>query len=350
MKILLTGATGFVGKNLLPKLLENGHEVTVFTRNPANIKIFNDKISIVQGDVQSLNDCNKALENIDAAFYLIHGLNEKSNFEYIESLGAVNFVKASNLNKVKKIIYLSALTSDLKEETLSPHMRSRHLTGEILRLAQAEVIELRASIILGADSISFEIIKALNERLPFNIDSKLLKAKCQPLSQVDLMTILLHALENHYPTQIIEIGGKETTTYQDLTILYSKLKGLDRKLIPIKFVSKDVITQFIDLIISEHALVGKKLFDSIEHPSTMIHDTVMNQILPNPLSIEESMRLAMENSKTQYDPIWDKDFYAMLLNDKYLPNIYDHLGNMNAQELFKLVKNSTKLLRATKLF
>jgi uncharacterized protein YbjT (DUF2867 family) len=350
MNILLTGATGFVGSNLLPKLLEQGHQVTLLTRNPSTIKIFHENISIVQGDILNAQDCLKALENIDLAFYLIHGLNESDHFEYKESLAALNFVKAANKHKLKKIIYLSALTSSREDEVLSPHMRSRQLVGEILRLSNCEVIELRASIILGAGSTSFEMIKALNERLPFLIESKLLKSPCQPLALEDLLTILLICIDRSMGTKIVEIGGKEITTYQNLIALYAQIKGLNRKTIPIKFISKDVIAQFIDMVLPEYSTVGKKLFESIEHETTVNNDTDLKEILPNTHSLHEAMTTAISNSQTHYDPIWDKEFYNMILNEKVLPEIYDHLGNLNAQELFKLVKNSTKLLRATKLF
>lgn len=317
MKVLVTGANGFVGTALMKRLLEDGHQVTALVRHKHKVKKAHDKIKWLEGDL--LNPANlPELKNIDKAYYLVHGLRAEDRlFEYQESMAAVNFINWMRPTGAG-IIYLGGLGPST--EGLSPHLRSRHLTGAILGASGLSTIEFRASIILGEGSLSFEIIKAMAERFPFRPDISLLNQSSQPLALEDLLDYLLAALnlpdQGH---QIYEIGGPDIKTYGELIDLYSELAGLRRKIIKLPEVEMKVLMKALDYAIPEHSQIGRKLTESLEH-ATVVTDKRALTDFPEikPRELREAMELARINSKTYYAPIWEKDFLKMLLSDKIL--------------------------------
>ena len=317
MKVLVTGANGFVGAALIDRLIEDGHQVTALVRHKKKIKKTHDKIKWLEGDLlepSSLPD----LKNIDRAFYLVHGLKgEDRYFEYQESLAAVNFVNWLRPTDAE-IIYLGGLGPIA--ETLSPHLRSRHLTGAILGASGLPMIEFRASIILGEGSLSFEIIKAMAERFPFRPDISLLNHASQPLALDDLLNYLMSAMElPKHGHQIFEIGGPDRMTYGELIDLYAELAGLKRKVIKLPEVEPKVLMKALDYAIPEHAQIGRKLTESLEH-ATVVTNKKALETFPEikPKEIRVAMDIARTNSKTYYAPLWEKDFLKMLLSDKIL--------------------------------
>ena len=317
MKVLVTGANGFVGAALIDRLLDEGHQVSALVRQKHKIKKHHDKIKWLQGDLLK-PDTLPEIKNFDRAYYLVHGLQgEDRFFEYEESLAAVNFVNWLRPTKAE-IIYLGGLgpTTD----KLSPHLRSRHLTGAILGASGLSMIEFRASIILGEGSLSFEIIKAMAERFPFRPEISLLSHPSQPLALSDLLDYLVAALdlpnEGH---QIFEIGGPDVMTYGELIDLYAELSGLNRKVIKLPEVDVKVLMKALDYAIPEHAQIGRKLTESLEHATIVTNDRAQkafSEIKPKELRV--AMDIARVSSKTYYAPIWEKDFLKMLLSDKIL--------------------------------
>lgn len=337
MKILVTGANGFVGTALIERLLEEGHQVTALVRNKKKSKKSHDKIKWLEGnllDAASLPD----IKNIDKAFYLVHGLKgEDRLFEYQESLAAVNFVNWLRPTETG-IVYLGGLGASI--DSLSPHLRSRHLTGAILGASGLGMIEFRASIILGEGSLSFEIIKAMAERFPFRPDISLLNHPCQPLSLDDLLKYLLASLdlpnEGH---QIFEIGGPDVKTYGELIDLYAELAGLKRKIIKLPEVEIKVLMKALDYAIPEHSQIGRKLTESLEHATVVTNKKALEtfpEIKPKDLRV--AMDLARSSSKTYYAPLWEKDFLKMLLSDKILTQ-----SGLLSPELLKNLERVGKL-------
>jgi len=316
MNILVTGANGFVGSSLIKRLATSGHKITALVRsNVPTEKIKN--VSFIQGDLLKPKVL-PALEKIDKAFYLVHGLKgQVQNFEYEETCAAMNFVNWIKSSK-PDIIYLGGLSPE--NESLSPHLRSRVLTGNLLALSGLSVLEFRASIILGSQSLSFEMIKAMAERLPFRPDLSLLDHPCQPLALKDLLDYLVAALDfkvNEH--EIVEIGGPEKTSYGELIELYSSLAGLKRKKIKLPEVESKVLMKALDYVVPEYSQVGKKLTESLEHP-TIVTDEKAKDYFPKirPLSLKDAMSEAKEHSSTHYAPLWEKDFLKMLLSDRLL--------------------------------
>lgn len=317
MKILVTGANGFVGNLLIDKLLDSGHQIVALVRNKKQARKTHPEVKWIEGDLLHPENLPE-LKDIDKAYYLVHGLKaEDSLFEYQEAFSAVNFVNWIRPTEAG-IIYLGGLGQD--PTNLSQHLRSRQLTGAILASSGLSMVEFRASIILGEGSLSFEMIKALSERLPFRPDFSLLRQKCQPLSQSDLLKYLEAALdlpdEGH---QIFEIGGPDVVTYGELLDLYAELSDLNRRVIKIPEVDIKVLTKALDYSIPEHAEAGRKMTVSLIHP-TIVSDGKAKKAFPeiHPMELRAAMDIARSESKTRYAPLWEKDFLKILLSDKLM--------------------------------
>lgn len=317
MKILVTGANGFVGSALIHRLSENGHEVTALVRSIKNVKHPNHKVQWIEGDILNPDTLPK-LKKMDKAYFLIHGLKEVSDiFENQEAVAAVNFVNWVRPTGAS-LVYLGGLGPN--NVPLSPHLRSRHLTGSILGASGIPTTEFRASIVMGEGSLSFEMIKALSERLPFRPQFELLNQPCQPLALNDLLRYLEAALErNEKKHEIFEIGGPDVATYGELLDLYSELAGLKRKKVKIPEVELKVLLKVMEYTIPEHSNAGKKLAESLEHPTVVSNTDALvafPDIKPQPLRV--ALDLARSSSKTHYAPLWEKDFLRVLLSDKLL--------------------------------
>ena len=337
MKILVTGANGFVGSALIQKLITSGHEVIALVRSNKKNLPDHPSLKIIQGDLLKF-DSLPSLGHVDKAFFLVHGLNSDSHkFEYEESLSAVNFINWVRPSGAS-IIYLGGLGP--REVALSPHLRSRHLTGAVLGASGIPTIEFRASIIIGEGSISFEMVKAISERFPVRPEMKLLNQPCQPLGLSDLLYYLVQALdiklEGH---QIFEIGGPDVVTYGELLDLYSELTRIKRKKVKVPELDNKVILKILDYSIPEHAHVGKKLAESLEYP-TVVTSTDALQKFPGikPSKLVDSMKVAIDSSKTSYPPIWEKDFLKVVLSDKILTQ-----SGLLSPEILKAMEKVTKL-------
>lgn len=337
MKILVTGANGFVGSALINKLIKSGHEVIALVRSNKKSLPENPLLQIVQGDLLQ-SDSLPSIGKIDKAFFLVHGLNsDPHKFEYEETLTAVNFINWIRPTGAS-VIYLGGLGP--RNVALSPHLRSRHLTGAVLGASGIPTIEFRASIIIGEGSISFEMVKAISERFPVRPEMKLLNQPCQPLGLADLLRYLIQAidlkLESH---QIFEIGGPDLVTYGELLDLYSELTKIKRKKVKVPELDNRVILKILDYSIPEHAHVGKKLAESLEYP-TVVTSTDALQKFPTikPEKLLETMKLAIESSTTSYPPIWEKDFLKVILSDKILTQ-----SGLLSPEILKAMEKVTKL-------
>lgn len=336
MNILVTGANGFIGNALIGELLENGHNVYALVRSEDHPKDKTKKIQWLHGDLlkpEILPD----LPKIDKAFYLVHGLKEDdASFEYFESLAAVNFVNWIRPTSAK-IIYLGGLGSD--ESKSSPHLRSRHLTGAILGSSGLGLFEFRASIVLGEGSISFEMIKAISERVPFRPELSLLDSPCQPIALSDLLKYFEAAIEMEIKGhQIFEIGGADTATYGQLLDMYAELANLKRKKFKVPEIETKVILKVLDYTIPELASVGKKLTKSLGLPTVVTNDDARIAFPDiHPKSLRMAMDMTMAVSKTHYRHLWEKQYLKNLLSDKILTQ-----SGLFSPDLLKNLEKFTK--------
>jgi uncharacterized protein YbjT (DUF2867 family) len=317
-QILVTGANGFVGKELINRLLKDEDtQIYALVRNQFQHQYPGSRITVIQGDLLDAESLPQ-LPNLDAAYYLVHGLkgNEK-NFEHEESTAAVNFVSWLKKTTCNQIIYLGALGPS---DELSPHLRSRHLTGRILALSPSPCIEFRASIVLGADSTSFEMVKALCERLPFIPEFKKLDSPCQPIDLDDLMLYLTSALQlETQSSMVIEIGGEDVMTYGDLMKLYCEITQKSRKSLRVPALDDRVLKTLIDFIIPEMANVGKKLFESLDHPTVVTNKIAMSTFPDiHPINAFDAMEKSIQKSVTNYPHLWNKEMLLFLIKENLI--------------------------------
>jgi uncharacterized protein YbjT (DUF2867 family) len=317
MKILITGANGFVGNALIHHLIKSGHEITGLVRNMENLKNPPKHVEWIQGDLLQPQGLPK-IGKFDKAFYLVHGLKEQSDrFEYLEAMAAVNFINWIRPSGAG-LVYLGGLGPEGND--LSAHLRSRHLTGAILAASGVPTTEFRASVVLEDGSLSFEMIKAICERFPFRPQFKLLSQPCQPIALKDLLKYFEASLEYHPKGhKIFEIGGADVATYGELLDLFSELSKLKRKKVKLPEVETKVLLKLLDYAIPEYSQVGKKLTESLEYP-TIVNSQAAREVFPHihPMGLREAMELARGHSKTHYSALWDKEFLKVLLNDKLL--------------------------------
>lgn len=229
MKILLTGATGYIGKRLLPVLIENGHEVICCVRDmkrfnpPESLK---SRIKVIEIDLLNPGSLENIPNDIDGAYYLVHSMSSSKNYEQLEHESALNFKEAMNKTQVKHVVYLSGIVN---VEGLSKHLTSRKNVEEELFRGNYKLTTLRAGIIIGSGSASFEIIRDLVEKLPVMVTPKWLLTKCQPIGVKDVITILSRTLFNEKGyDKDFDIGGPDILSYKDMLLEFAKVRNLKR--------------------------------------------------------------------------------------------------------------------------
>ena len=306
-KILITGATGYIGNRLLKRLESSDYSLFCLARKPEYLfSRISNKISVIKGDVLDQQSLENALDGIDTAFYLVHSMGNKDSFEELDRIGANNFGKAAEKKGVKRIIYLGGLGDSSKK--LSTHLASRHETGDILRKFKVQIIEFRSSVVIGAGSISFEIIRALVEKLPVMTTPKWVYAKTQPILINDLLSYLSNSIElNIEGNKIFEIGSEDVITYGDLMQIYAKHRGLKRYIIPVPVLTPWLSSLWLGLVTPVYARIGRKIIDSLKFP-TIINDYSAKEYFDiKPKNVSDSIKIALdEEEKEFYNNDWSQ--------------------------------------------
>ena len=232
--ILVTGATGYIGGRLVPRLVEQGRRVRVLARSRARAlsRSWADHVEVIAGDVLNPQSLSQALAGVDTAYYLVHSMSKGGDFHEMDIQAARTFGEAAAEAGVRRIIYLGGL--GVADASLSPHLRSRQETGQALRASGVSVTEFRSGIVVGTGSISFEMIRYLVERLPVMVCPRWVYSRIQPIAVDDLLDYLVAALDTpESRDRTIEIGGEDVTTYKGLMLDYAKARGLRRLLLPV---------------------------------------------------------------------------------------------------------------------
>jgi len=299
-RILLTGATGYVGGRLLTQLVSSGYSVRCLARNPVHLRHrVPPGVDIVAGDVTDRASLDAAFIGIDAAYYLVHSMGDASSFEAHEREGAGNFAAAAKAAGVQRIVYLGGLGDD--RAGLSPHLRSRQEVGRMLRESGVPTIELRASIVIGSGSVSFEMIRALTEHLPVMITPRWVTVLAQPIAIRDLLAYLLEALA--VPLDgglVVEIGGADRWSYLALMQEYARQRGLRRLMIRVPLLTPYLSSLWLGLVTPLYARVGRKLIESIRHPTVVTTDTAHHLFSVRPVGAAEAIRAALDNEDREY--------------------------------------------------
>ncbi len=293
--VLLTGATGYVGGRLLKRLELLGVPTRCLARRPENLREkVGPGVETVAGDVMEANSVVAACAGVHTAYYLIHSMGSAGSFEDQDRLGAENFAKAAATAGVQRIVYLGGLGDE--EESLSPHLRSRHEVGDILRASGVPVIEFRASIILGSGSLSFELIRSLVERLPVMIMPRWVRVPAQPIAINDVLSYLIAALDLSLPeSRTFEIGGAEQVTYADLMREYARQRGLTRWLIPVPVLTPYLSSLWLGLVTPVFARIGRKLIESIRHPTIVRDPSALAEFAIHPVGVRQAIADALRN-------------------------------------------------------
>ncbi len=321
MKILLTGATGYIGKRLLPALIEQGHQVFCCVRNknrfPAEGIYKHPNISLFEVDFLNEIHFDDSLKDIDAAYYLIHSMssNEK-DFARLEKTTANNFINLLKQTSVKQIIYLGGITN---EEKLSKHLASRKKVEEILKASGITLTSLKAGIIVGSGSASFEIIRDLVEKLPFMVTPKWLNTKHQPIAIRNVVQYLSGVLLNPKTLdKSFDIGGPDVLSYKKMLLQFAEVRGLKRYIYTVPVMTPRLSSYWLYFVTSTSYQLAVNLVNSMKIEVVAKNNDLEKLLGINPISYKEAVQLAFQ--KIEQDNVvssW-KDALASSYSDNSL--------------------------------
>jgi uncharacterized protein YbjT (DUF2867 family) len=296
--ILLTGATGYVGGRLLQALEDRGYLVRCIARRPqALLARASATTEVVFGDCFQPESLSAALAGVHTAYYLVHSMGSTESFEEKDRQAASNFAEAARQAKVQRIIYLGGLG----EGALSPHLRSRQEVGKALASTGVDVIEFRASIVIGSGSLSFEMIRALVERLPVMICPAWVSMAAQPIGIEDLVRYLVEALDlPNGAAAIIEVGGADRVSYEDIMREYARQRHLRRLMISVPVLTPRLSSLWLGLVTPVYARIGRKLVDSIRNPTVVRDPIALKLFLLRPQGIREIIARAIANEDREF--------------------------------------------------
>lgn len=302
MKILVLGATGYVGGRLVCKLLESGYRVRAASRSIKKLKTRlwanHPDVELCAVDVMDLEQLKTETQDIDVVYYLVHSMNPShKDFVKTDRLAAENLVAATESNHVGRIIYLGGLGEETP--TLSKHLRSRMEVGQILQDGQVPVTILRAGVILGSGSASFEILRYLVERLPVMITPRWVETPCQPIAIVNVLTYLEECLENLETVgRTFDIGGPDVINYRLLMQTYAKVAGLNRRfIIPVPVFSPKLSSYWISLITPVPAYIARPLAEGLKNPVICKNHDIETLIPQKLYTCEEAIAKALDRVK-----------------------------------------------------
>ena len=294
-KVLLTGATGYIGGRLAKRLEERGYPLRCLARRPEYLRSrLAGSTEIVAGDIVEGSGLEEAFKGCQVAFYLVHSMGSTGDFEVQDRQAARNFAAAAKAVGIERIIYLGGLGDS--REVLSPHLRSRQEVGEILRASGVPVIELRASIVIGSGSLSFELIRALTERLPLMITPLWVHTPAQPIAVEDLLEYLVASIAIPVDgSPVFEVGGADRATYAEIMMEYARQRGLRRSIVSVPVLTARLSSLWLGLVTPIYARVGRKLIESLRHP-TVVRDPAAQRVFAiRPRGIKEAISRALRN-------------------------------------------------------
>ena len=301
---LVTGATGYVGGRLVGELLKHGHRVRVLVRDAAKLAhaTWHSDVDIVEGDALDPVALATAMDGVGTAYYLLHSLQQGGDLESAERRMAETFARAARDADIDRIIYLGGLSPALPADRMSPHMRSRHQVGELLRASGVSVIELRASVIIGSGSASFEMLRYLTERLPAMITPRWVRTRTQPIAIRDVLRYLTLAAD--IPPEVsrpFDIGGPDVLTYEEMMHRYAAVAGLAKRIIlPINVLTPELSSHWVNLVTPVPRSIARPLVRSLRHPAVCgEHDIA--QWIPDPphglIDFDQAVALALTRVK-----------------------------------------------------
>ena len=299
-RVLLTGASGYVGGRLLKSLEERGYRVRCLARRPAVVQAKAGPFTeVVAGDVLDRPSLDAAMRDVDVAYYLVHSMGSEGSFEQEDREAARHFGEAAKGAGVSRIVYLGGLGN--RGEALSAHLRSRHEVGDILRASGVPVLEFRASIIIGSGSLSFEMIRSLVERLPIMITPRWVQVPAQPIAIDDVLEYLVAGLElpaSRY--RIYEIGGADVVSYADIMQEYARQRGRHLRMVPVPVLTPYLSSLWLGLVTPLYARIGRQLIQSIVHSTVVQDPAAQDAFAVRPMGIREAMHRAVQSEERAF--------------------------------------------------
>ena len=291
MNVLVTGATGFVGRSLVPALCAAGHTVTSMTRQPSSYEP-PDGVSVVSGDLLEPDSLEGAFSNIDVAYYLVHSLDTGRAFAKRDRRAADNFVHAANAADVERVIYLGGLGETGSD--LSEHLRSRREVETILREGTYALTTLRAAIIIGKGSASFTMISQLAQKLPIMVTPKWVRTECQPIAIQDVIEYLVGVLDvPESAGETFEIGGPEVLTYEDALRRTARHYRKQPLIIPVPVLSPGLSVYWVDLVTDVPRSIAHPLIYGLKNP-VVVNDDRIHELVPITLtSFDDAIERAL---------------------------------------------------------
>jgi uncharacterized protein YbjT (DUF2867 family) len=309
IRCVVTGATGYIGGRLVPRLLDQGYAVRALARNPdklANIP-WRDDVEVVRGDLGDADSLAAAFDGADIVYYLVHSMGSSADFVAEEASSARNVVAAAQRAGVKRLVYLGGLHPSGAD--LSPHLRSRTAVGEILLESGIEAVVLQAGIVVGAGSASFEMMRHLTNRLPAMTTPKWVHNKIQPISIDDVLHYLAEAAAADVPaSRTWDIGGPDALEYGEAMQVYADVAGLRRRIIiAIPFLTPTIASLWIGLVTPMPTGLARPLIESLECDAVMAdHD--IDAVIPPPIegltAYRDAVAKAMQIGPLPTDPHW----------------------------------------------
>ncbi len=293
VSILLTGATGYIGGRLLRSFEDSGHPVRCLARQPEKVVPIKLTTEVVAGDCLDEASLDGALAGVRCAYYLVHSMAAGSHFEDLDRRAAYNFGRAAARAGLRRIVYLGGLADNTS--SLSAHLRSRAETGDALRAGGVPVIEFRASVVIGAGSLSFQMIQALVERLPVMVCPRWVATLTQPIAVDDVLAYLVAALDlPEGRGRVFEIGGPDVVSYGDMMQEYARLRGLRRLLLPVPVLTPHLSGLWLALVTPAQARVGRALVDGLKNATVVRSAEARKAFEIEPMTLRTSFVKAID--------------------------------------------------------
>ncbi|MFD1314745.1 SDR family oxidoreductase [Namhaeicola litoreus] len=318
MKVLLTGATGYIGQRLLPELIQQGHEVICCVRDKQRFhaaKNLLDKIEVVEVDFLQKESLINLPEKADAAYYLLHSMSASEDYASLEQLCANNFVEVTKTMSLQQVIYLSGMVN---EEVLSKHLSSRKAVEQILQKGNFHLTTLRAGIIIGSGSASFEIIRDLVEKLPVMVTPKWLNTRCQPIGIVDVIKFLTSSLfcEETYDKNF-DIGGPDILTYKEMLLGYAKVRGLKRAIFTVPVMTPKLSSYWLYFVTSTSYKLASALVSSMKVEVVCRNNDLAKILHIDPIPYEEALKRTVHKiGENKIASSWKDAWVSGLMHDK----------------------------------
>lgn len=346
LRVLVTGATGYIGGRLVPRLLAKGHRVRCVARNPSRLEGHAwPTVEIVQGDLEDPADAARALQGIDVAYYLVHSMAEGEAFRARDRLTALTFGHAAAVAGVRRIIYLGGLGDP--DTVRSRHLVSRQEVGRCLSYGGVPTIEFRAAVIVGSGSASFEMIRHLIERLPVMIAPTWVDTRCQPIGIRSVLEYLVEALDHPTADGVYEIGGEDVLTYRELMLRYARIRGLRRFVFSLPVPRPHLSGRWVDLVTPIPFSIAQPLVESLQTEVVVRNDRARTVFSVRPTGFDDAVQLALTRmAEDSVETTWASSLSSLTQDEPEADSLGSHEGMFLDRYRRRVRASSTQMFDA----